>query len=157
MDFIYTKAQNIRKMDNIQLKYIKINTPDYYEAFNLRNEVLRKPLGKDLSNEELPYEMLSFYLGAYTSEKLIGVLCWYKENANGIIKHLAVLNEYQNRGIGKALLLRAEQDMNSEHLKDCILKARLSAQGFYEKLGYLSAGPVRNDSVPHIMMVKSLA
>lgn len=46
--------------------------------------------------------------------------------------------------------------MVSRGIRKCVLKARVSVTGFYEKLGYHTVGDIMPDDVPHIMMEKCL-
>lgn len=41
-------------------------------------------------------------------------------------------------------------------IRKCVLKARVSVTGFYEKLGYHTVEDIMPDDVPHIMMEKCL-
>ncbi|MBS1687606.1 MAG: GNAT family N-acetyltransferase, partial [Bacteroidetes bacterium] len=40
-------------MAQISIKEIKVNTPEYEQVWELREEVLRKPLGQSLKNDDL--------------------------------------------------------------------------------------------------------
>lgn len=54
---------------------------------------------------------------------------------NDFIDHLYVHPDYQNRGIGKALLEHARQ-FSPEHLWVYTLQANVNARAFYEKYGF---------------------
>lgn len=141
----------------VQIRHLALNSDEYRKAFQLRGDILKKPLGQTLRLEDLPNESRSFHLGAYENGKLVGALTWYGEGRRAFVKHLVVLSEARGTGTGKALLMQAEQDMKKEGYRVCFLKARVSAQGFYERTGYCSYGAMMPDAVPHIMMEKTLA
>ena len=140
----------------IIVKNVAMDTQEYQEAFELRNEILRKPRGLDLHNEVLPYEKVSHHSAAFCGDQVMGAVCWYEENGKGIVKHLAVSEKARGLGIGKKLLVHAENEMRTQQLFCSRLKARVSAQPFYEKCGYHAEGGIMADDVPHIMMEKDL-
>ena len=81
---------------------------------------------------------------------------WYEDRGNGLVKHLVVEDAARGKGVGTLLLKYAEDEMVSRGIRKCVLKARISVTGFYEKLGYHTVGDVMPDDVPHIMMEKCL-
>ena len=132
-------------MGKITIKKLEIGTSAYWAAFNLRNEILRKPRGQDL-----------YHTAALKDDKVIGAACWYEDRGNGLVKHLVVEDAARGKGVGTLLLKYAEDEMVSRGIRKCVLKARISVTGFYEKLGYHTVGDVMPDDVPHIMMEKCL-
>ena len=142
--------------NNIEIRKVVMDSYEYKEGFRMRNEILRKPRGKNLYQEELPHEKTSYHIVALKERKVIGVICWYKKGEYGIVKHLVVSEEARGAGIGKMLLERAESNMGEEKMKYSFLKARLTAKRFYEKMGYSAKGDVMESDIRHITMYKKL-
>ena len=119
------------------------------QTFEIRQPILRagQPLEscKFIGDEDL--ETLHF--GAYEEERLIGVLSCYVNNGthfnqgkNYQIRGVAVVEKLQQKGIGKALMLYAEQLLKTKVCNHIWLNARVTASSFYTKLGYLEIGTV---------------
>ena len=77
-------------MGEITIKKLEIGTAVYWAAFNLRNEILRKPRGQNLYHDDLSYEALSSHTAALEDDMVIGASCWYEDGGNGLVKHLVV-------------------------------------------------------------------
>jgi len=86
-----------------------------------------------LRNFNIGFLHSSFVFSAWDGEKLVGCVRVLSDlHFRSIIYDLAVLPEYQNRGIGKELVRLCRKECpKSEWLvqTDC-------AKGFYEKLGF---------------------
>jgi GNAT superfamily N-acetyltransferase len=63
----------------------------------------------------------------------------------------------QGKGIGRALMIFAENIARDQGYKRLCMHARRSAIGFYEKLGYAVSGDEFVEvTIPHFTMEKSL-
>lgn len=70
---------------------------------------------------------------------------------------MAVLNDLQGQGLGKALLQFAENVARDRGYQRITMHARKNAAGFYEKLGYKVKGDEFIEiTIPHYVMEKSL-
>jgi ribosomal protein S18 acetylase RimI-like enzyme len=70
---------------------------------------------------------------------------------------MAVYNEKQGKGIGRALMNFAEVLARDRGYKTLTMHARKDAQGFYEKMGYRVAGQeFKEITIPHLIMEKKL-
>lgn len=143
-------------MKQITVKKLTYLSPEYWKAFSLRNDILKRPQGEDLYREELPYEPESGHWGAYKGNDMVGALCWYRSGNDGIVKHIVVHEAVRGEGFGQRLMMRAELDMIMAGMTGCVLKARVTARGFYETMGYQTSGEVLAGEIPHIMMKKRL-
>ena len=56
----------------IEFKLIDLNSVDYLVEKQLREDLLRKPLGLILSHEDLRYDHLFTHAGAYIQGHLVG-------------------------------------------------------------------------------------
>ena len=71
---------------------------------------------------------------------------------------MAVAEERRREKIGAQLLARAEDWARGHGYRLMVLNARLGAEGFYGRYGYLAEGePFDENTVPHIKMMKVLA
>lgn len=125
---------------NSEVKEIPFASSVYAAELAIRNEVLRKPLGLDISQDDLSQEAEFIHLGIFVAHKLVGV-CYLKEIDADImqIKQVALLNEYQGNQLGRKLLTAAEERCRTAGKQFIKLEARQSAWGFYTKLAYYFA------------------
>ena len=125
---------------------------------HLRNEILRKPLGLTFSEEELRHEKDDILMGAFEDDKILGCCLLTKVDDKTIrLRQMAVPNSMQGKGIGRALMIFAENIARDLGYKTLIMHARKTATGFYEKFGYaISGSEFKEVTLPHFVMEKSL-
>lgn len=58
----------------MEIKQIEFDSSDYHKELILRDEVLRKPLGMSLFDENLTMEATDVHFGAFVNDRLIAVL-----------------------------------------------------------------------------------
>ena len=80
------------------------------------------------------------------------------EEGCSIIGRVAVRKEYRNRGLGKRMILFAEQHLRNCGKSNIRLHAQSSASGFYSSMGYAPFGveDLEDEGVPHIWMQKDI-
>jgi ribosomal protein S18 acetylase RimI-like enzyme len=134
-------------------------------AFEVRHPVLRtgKPLEScHFEGDDLP---TTFHLGYYIDEQLVGVVTLMKNTHTTIdvatafqLRGMAVLPNFQKRGIGDALVKKAEAMILARGGTLIWMNAREIAVRFYEKLGYKKHGvPFDIPKIGlHFVMKKSL-
>ena len=140
------------------LRIIDHGTEEYRQMVNLRNMLLRKPLGLTFDEEELENEKNDILLGCFDDEKLEGC-CLLKETTPDMLRlrQMAVVSGLQGKGIGKILLQFAENIARDRGYKKIIMHARKTAIGFYEKLGYkITSKEFEEVTIPHYIMEKEL-
>ncbi len=144
--------------NNVDIREIKHNTEDYNQELELRDQVLRTPLGLSLYNEDLNAEKNDFHIGAYANGHLIGVLILTKQNEKEIkMRQVAVSEQWRSLKVGTELIRYAEQYAKNEGYETMLLHARKTARDFYLKLGYESVGEEFLEiNIPHYRMRKSL-
>lgn len=125
---------------------------------NLRNEILRKPLGLTLDQKELEKEKDDVLMGAFEDDRMLGCcLLTRQDNHTMRLRQMAVPNSMQGKGIGRALMIFAENVARDLGYKVLCMHARKTAQGFYEKLGYKVSGEEFMEiTIPHYIMEKAL-
>ena len=140
------------------LKIIDHGTKQYEQMVQLRNDILRKPLGLHFTEPELEKEKDNLLIGAFEDDDLLGC-CMLVEETPGTVRlrQMAVLNDLQGKGVGKALMQFAENLARDRGYKKICMHARRNAIGFYEKMGYQSVGNEFEEiTIPHVMMEKEL-
>ena len=140
------------------LKLIDHGSPEYQQMVQLRNDILRKPLGLYFTPEELEKEKEEILIAAYEEEKMLGCCMLVKVNPTTVrLRQMAVLNNLQGKGIGRALMQFAENIARDRGFKTITMHARKTATGFYEKLGYEVTGEEFEEvNLPHYIMSKDL-
>lgn len=140
------------------LKIIDHGSKEYSQMVQLRKDILRKPLGLDFDPEELENEKSEILIGAFEEEKMLGCCMLIKHDTKTIrLRQMAVLNNLQGKGIGRALMQFAENIARDLGFRRITMHARKSAIGFYEKLGYSVTGEEFTEvTIPHFNMEKSL-
>lgn len=125
---------------------------------HLRNEILRKPLGLTFTEEDLQKEKDDVLMGAFEDDKILGCCLLTKADDKTIrLRQMAVPNNMQGKGIGRALMIFAENIARDLGYKKLIMHARKTATGFYEKLGYsISGSEFEEVTIPHYVMEKKL-
>ena len=140
------------------LRMIDHGTKEYQQMVNLRNEILRKPLGLSFDKEELDKEKDDILMGAFEDEKLLGCCLLTRMDPFTVrLRQMAVPNNMQGKGVGRALMIFAENIARDLGYRKLCMHARQTAVGFYEKLGYsISGEPFEEVTIPHYIMEKSL-
>ena len=82
----------------------------------------------------------SVFLGADIDGTLVGVVLGTHDGRKGWINRLAVLADYRERGIGRALVLEAEHRLNDLGIRivTCLIETDNEAsKDFFQALGYV--------------------
>lgn len=140
------------------LKIIDHGSAEYHQMVKLRDDILRKPLGLGFTPEELEAEKENMLIAAFEDEDILGC-CMLVEENNKIVRlrQMAVLNDLQGKGIGRALMIFAENLARDRGYKILSMHARTHAIGFYEKMGYSVSGDEFIEvTIPHYVMEKRL-
>lgn len=144
---------------NTKILNIAYGTKEYFNTLPLRNKVFRKPWGLDIKNDNLEEDKNLEMYGLYLDGKqLIGtVFLAHKDKNTAQIKTVALLEEFRGMGLGKHLMKFAEELAIEKGYVKVFLMARVSAEAFYNKLGYKTiSDPFDYKTVPHIHMEKDL-
>jgi len=125
---------------------------------HLRNEILRKPLGLTFEKDELEKEKEDILMGAFEDDRLLGCCLMTRMDATTIrLRQMAVPGNMQGKGIGRALMIFAENIARDLGYRKLCMHARSTAIGFYQKLGYSPNGDEFIEvTIPHYVMEKSL-
>lgn len=143
---------------------IKNITPQ--ETFPIRHEILRKGKPIDSCKFDNDDDSNTFHLGCFVKNRLIGVVSTYKLSNLSFnsehqfqIRGMAILEEYQRKGIGEKLIQEVEKITISNKTEIIWFNARESTLAFYLKLGYKTFGTKFeiNGIGTHYLMYKSIA
>lgn len=143
---------------HLQFTIVKHNSKVYWECVALRDKLLRKPLGLAFSKEELMQENNQFHFALVENTKIIACLSLVP-NSNEQIKmrQVCVDDTIQKKGVGKKLVLSAENWAIENHYKKMYCHARGNVLPFYEKIGYKKIGNTFLEvGIPHFKMEKVL-
>ncbi len=140
------------------LKIIEHGSPEYGQMVKLRDDILRKPLGLTFAPDELEHEKENILIGAFDDDDILGCCMLVEENSATVrLRQMAVLNDLQGKGIGRALMTFAENIARDRGYKILSMHARKNATGFYEKMGYKVASDEFTEvTIPHYVMEKEL-
>ncbi|HMK27172.1 MAG TPA: GNAT family N-acetyltransferase [Chitinophagaceae bacterium] len=140
------------------LKIIDHGSNEYRQMIKLRDDILRKPLGLGFTPQELEKEKDNMLIGAFEDEDMLGCCMLVEENPQTVrLRQMAVLNDLQGKGIGRALMNFAENLGRDRGYKIMSMHARKNAVGFYEKMGYkVTSDEFTEITIPHYVMEKQL-
>ncbi|MCU0396331.1 MAG: GNAT family N-acetyltransferase [Chitinophagaceae bacterium] len=140
------------------LMQIEHGSTRYQQMVQLREEILRRPLGLSFTPEQLEAEKDDILIGAFDEGKILGC-CILTEVAPDTVKlrQMAVSNKLQHMGIGYTIMQFAENLARDKGYRKITMNARNTALGFYKKLGYKVVGDEFIEvTVPHHRMEKNL-
>lgn len=142
----------------INIKTILYNSAAHKQMIDLRNDILRKPLGLSFTPADFQKEQQDILIGAFEVNKIVGCCVLTKVNERIIqLRQMAVNNEFQGKGVGKQIVQYAEKIAQEEKYETIMMHARSVAVSFYKKLGYAIEGnEFMEVSIPHFMMKKNL-
>ncbi len=140
-------------MFNIQVRPVK-NGTELDDMYYQRWLVLRAPLGMERGTEKDKYDNSAFHLVAVCNDRVIGSARLRELSEElGTIAYVSVLPEFCNQGIGTKLIEKLIEKAKEKNLKSLRLMTRVSALGFYKRLGFTDIGePFCFLDIPHKFM-----
>src|SRR5215212_2741078 len=119
------------------LKMIDHGSKEYQQMINLRYNILRKPLGLNFTPQELEKEKDEVLIAAFEEDQMLGCCMLVRQDNKKVrLRQMAVLNNLQGKGIGRALTTFAENISRDLGYRKIMMHARKTVTGFYEKHGY---------------------
>lgn len=145
-------------MKNIVIERVDWGTPKYKSGLELRDRVLRKPLGLNIFDDNLQGEINDCHICASIDSMTIGILILKRINeTTSQMKQVAVDESVRGQNVGRKMVTFAEQIAKDSGNNTIVLNARDTAIPFYEKLDYLKMGDKFMEvGIPHIKMLKNL-
>lgn len=148
----------------IALRWIdrNLDTTLYAGERRLRYEVLRAPLGMPEGSEENPQEARCAHCLAIdtATARVVGCVLALPDRDDPThvkLLQMAVAPDLAGQGVGARLVRELERRVREEGAVEVHMHARLTARGFYEKLGYSASGELFSEvGRPHIRMSRRL-
>ena len=130
----------------------------YADLVQLRQDVLRTPLGQTLEFDQTRTDHTDWHLGACAAGHLVGGVS-LTPKASGVLRmrQMAVVPAYQTCGIGRKIVRAVEKLAESQGYRLLLLDAREPALPFYKRLGYaITSETFIKAHIPHREMQKRL-
>ena len=132
----------------------------YDQLIELRYKVLLEPLGLKFLDLHRAKEVSYLHIGCIDNlnDKLVGGLMLIPlDNESIRMMQVAVLPEYQGKGVGHQMVAYAQQRAKEAGYSKIIMHAMLSVVSFYEKMGYKQEGDIFDENgITFAKMVKKL-
>jgi N-acetylglutamate synthase-like GNAT family acetyltransferase len=148
----------MNKPNDIIIIQTDFHYPQYQQVWDLREAVLRKPLGLSLKNDNLSRDYIDTIFVAEHNDRVIGcVFMHYIDEQQLQLRAMAVYDEWQGKGVGRLLVQAAEQFAREKNFDKILLHAREVALNFYSGMGYsITSDKFTEVGIPHFMMEKRL-
>lgn len=143
----------------MNVKVIDYLSPEHRQTIELRNKILREPIGLTYTDQDLEDEKTGSHIACYTSDAILAGCCFltpYKETTVKL-RQMAVDTSCQRNGVGSRLISFAEQFAAQQGFDYIYLHARKEALGFYQKHGYsIESEEFIEVGIPHFEMIKRI-
>lgn len=146
----------------IEFREIAHGSADYQAAIELRERILRRPLGLAFEKTELEAEASDFHLGVFENTGpvvLVGCLVLTPTNSEiAKMRQVAVAETHRGRGIGQELVRHAERFARDRGFHELVLHAREEVVQFYRRLDYeVTSEPFLEVTLSHRRMRKRIS
>lgn len=147
-------TENTLQSDEIRL--ITYGSDEYAAELQLRDRVLRKPLGMSLFDEDLARDKADIHIAAFYDNVLVGCLLLLPVAENVLkMRQVAVDEAFRSKGLGSRLVNFAEEYAQEHGYKKIELNAREIAIAFYQRHNYIVTGEQFFEvGIPHRKMLK---
>lgn len=131
----------------------------YRGECDLRQEVLRRPLGLSLYDEDLSAEAHQMHFGLFHDGGMLACIIAVPVSPSEVkLRQMAVSPRMQGQGYGRRLMEMLEAELASRGYVTLCLHARASAVEFYVRLGYHCTGSEFLElGIPHLKMCRRLS
>lgn len=142
-------------MEFVEIPY---GSDDYQAALDLRNAILRLPLGRSVYDEDLERERNEWHFGLKEGGTLVACVTTRPESQSRVrLRQMAVTADQQGTGLGRRLIEEVERVLPQRGISEVYLHARVEAEGFYARLGYERQGEEFVElGIRHVEMKKHL-
>lgn len=138
-------------------KIISFGSEEWRQAVDLREKILRIPLGSTFSKEELAEEENHIQVIGMQHNKIIATAVLVPENGDMKTQRVVVHEDYRNQNIGSKLMAFCEKVTLKEGYENIFCHARDSAVKFYADNQWDREGDYFDeDGIPHLKMTKHL-
>ena len=142
----------------MEIKIAEYGSELYRASVLLREKILRLPLGMKFDTQALEQDKECIHIIATDNNEIVGTTLLKPLDKDTIkIRQVAVDYSHRNTGLGRKLMLAAEDYARGLGYKKAILHARYYVIDFYRKLGYTPiASPFLEVGLKHQLMTKNL-
>ena len=143
----------------MEFREIAFGSAEYEQECNLRNGILRRPLGLNVYDENLERERGQLHFGLFDSDgAIIGcAVAVPLSETLAKIRQMAVAEASRGQGLGRRIMESVEERLRLRGFRELTLHARVVAAGFYTKLGFSVVGEEFVEvTVPHVAMRKNI-
>lgn len=143
------------------MNVIKItNNDDLNIAFQIRRSVFVEEQGIPSEDEYDAFDTLDSgceHILVFHEGTPVGTARIRFIDGAGKLQRVCILEPYRKFGLGKVIINKLEEIAKEKGATQAVLDGQQHAEGFYQKLGYVSVSEVfMEDGIPHIKMVKTL-
>ena len=140
------------------LKQIDHGTAEYIQMIELREMVLRRPLGLSYSHDELARERDDILIVCTDDGEMLGCCILTEIDKETVrLRQMAVPDKLHGKGIGASVIHFAENLAKDKGYRCVTMHSRDSAIGFYERFGYkIKGNQFKEVNLPHHIMEKKL-
>jgi predicted GNAT family N-acyltransferase len=139
---------------------IQYGSAEFREECELRDAMLRIPLGLSLKHDDLAAERDQLHFGLFDTEgRIVGcIVAVPLDGHRARIRQMAVAEPWQRQGHGRRIVQEVERRLAGCGFSRLVLHARRLVSPFYERLGYSAVGESFLEvGIPHIRMEKDVA
>jgi predicted GNAT family N-acyltransferase len=142
----------------LRIEEIAFASRQYGATLAFRDAHLRRPLGLAQDEADLKGEEGQIHIAALAGDAVVGTVVLKPIDAHLMkLRQMAVSPDLRGTGLGRRIVLFAEDCARARGFTRIEMSARESARGFYEALGYQVVGPSFLEvTIPHLKMVKDL-
>lgn len=141
----------------LEFKLIEYGNEGWKSAVQLREEILRKPLGSYFTAEELEEERYHIHIGGFLGDELIATSVLVPEGDAMKMQRVVVKEGNQDSGIGSKMMDFCEKIAIENKTRRIYCHARDTAVNFYLRNNYLAEGDYfQEDGIPHLLMYKQM-
>lgn len=145
-------------MSALQFRKIGVGDPAFEGIVDLRDRVLRDPLGRPSARHERERDAKGEHFAALKDGAVVGCLALHVGGRAAELKGMAVAPDLQREGVGAALYAYAEGWARSSEIDEIFAEARKEALGFYLACGFAAEGEdYMGHGIPHHKVRKRLA
>jgi len=142
----------------MQFSILKHGGKGYRESVDLRDRILRRPLGLEFTEKQLAAESNSIHVvGKIAGEVVATCLLVDRGEGRFQMRQVAVEGDFQRKGYGLQMIKFIEEQIKSQGGTHVFCHARVTVQAFYDRLGYHTVGEQFEEvTIQHIHMEKQL-
>lgn len=136
---------------------VSYGSKEWEKAVQLRERVLRSPMGSFFTKEELEEEKEQIHIVGKLNNTIIATAVLVPEENQFKMQRVAVSKAYRNQNIGSQMMLFCEDLAHKNNKTSIYCHARNTAVSFYQQQQYVKHGSYfEEDGIPHLKMIKTL-